>query len=273
MYERTGFLPQLVFSEWIRISALRKTHCSSSSVLHKALLPAEKNAFPDFAITFVLLETRCACKILAMVKTIVCWIGTVVSVILSCARKTVWDEEGLYSSLSLFACCHRAPSQPCSQLFLWWNRSPSHCQVGNLLTAGSFPRRGGSSSNTSAVLASFTRPAEWIALITLVFAINSLGLNEGCWYRGEEAALRVITAQIACILSVKHNFHHQWSYDGFSLKCTHKGHLLLKRCHTCFQHQFWVVVLSPSLNSWSAQHRTVYSILEKQHNPVSSSDL
>lgn len=72
---------------------------------------------------------------------------------------------------------------------LWWNRSSSHCQAGNLLMAGAVPRRGGSSSNASAGLAPSTRPAELIALSSSVFDANSLELNEARWCRDEEAAL------------------------------------------------------------------------------------
>lgn len=152
---------------------------------------AEKTVFLILPPHF--LRIHCVCKILAMVKTIVWWIGTAVTLIIICARKILWEEEALYGSLSISACCPRAPSQPCSQAFQlllpWCHRSSYHCQVGNLVTAGAVLRRGGSSSNTSTGLVRFTRPAELIALSSSEIDINPLELNEACWCRNKEAAL------------------------------------------------------------------------------------
>lgn len=104
-----------------------------------------------------------------------------------------------------------SPAPGCPDL-LWWNRSSSHCQAGNLLMAGSLPTRGGSSSNASAGLASSTRPAELIALSSSVLDGNSLELNEARWCRDEEAALtQLMLPTLHRLLGVKCNFHHHWS--------------------------------------------------------------
>lgn len=141
-----------------------------------------------------------------MVKTIVCWIGTIVTTTIVCAQKMCWEEEALYSSLSLSVCSHSPCSASLSAIqfvLLWWKRSSSHWQVGNFLKAGAVPRREGSSSNASTGLAAFTTSAELIALSSSVLDVDSLELNEACWNRNEEAALTVITAQTAQILCIK----------------------------------------------------------------------
>lgn len=125
--------------------------------------------------------------------------------IIVCTQKTWWEEEALYSSLSLLACGHSPCSASLSAIqfvLLWWKRSSSHWQVGNLLKAGAVPRREGSSSNASTGLAAFTTSAELIALSSSVLDADSLELNEA-WNRNEEAALTVITAQAAEILCIK----------------------------------------------------------------------
>lgn len=145
------------------------------------------------------------------------------------------------TGLSFFTCSHRAHSGHCSlpsSLSLQrWNGSSSHCQAGNLLTAGAVPRREGSSSNASKGMTSSSRSAESIALSVSALDVNSLESNEACWHRSKDAALtQILLPRLHKFFWVISNLNHQ-AFKMVSLSMTGhtcSGYLLQTGCHVHF---------------------------------------